>query len=161
MKTLKVFIKVLAMAGASALLAAMAGCVAYSTTSGIKPIYPKTGLLIQTVDSLQPEFQWRGLGTGKTYDLAVWDSIKVGEDPVPKRRRMIYERSGIAANLHKLEIQLEPGNFYYWSVRETGTSTWATTSLHAHAVSTSVAASVRDTDMFHFWTPKLEKLAEQ
>lgn len=55
-----------------------------------------------------------------TYDLRIWDETAEARHFSPAERwrnRIIYERTGLAAPQHTLEVPLVPGNHYYWSVR--------------------------------------------
>jgi hypothetical protein len=154
----------------AAVLLLFSGCVAWTTVSGIKPVYPKEGILVSKVDSLQPEFKWKGGGEAKEFDLAIWDSIKI--QGLPKPSKIIYEKTGLKEFTHKPEFVLEPGTFYYWSVRETGSAKWSTAKHELTAFvppsplrgSTNMVAgpfealTVSDEDLFLFYTPKTSEL---
>lgn len=93
-------------------------------------------LSVSGTDTLQPTLRWtpfpseivrqeldpavlRKIGN-VTYDLRVWDEdIDQGNDAWYQRwrNRLIYERTGLAAPQHTLEVPLAPASRYYWSVR--------------------------------------------
>jgi hypothetical protein len=55
-----------------------------------------------------------------TYDLRIWDeSVEVRNSVWTERwrSRIVYERRGLVAPQHTLEVPLAPGSRYYWSVR--------------------------------------------
>ena len=121
------------------------------------------------VDSLQPEFKWKGGDATKKYDLAIWDSTLV--KGFPKPNKIIYEKVGLSGFTHKTEIVLEPGPFYYWSVRESGSAKWSTAK---HNLAAAVPGSplrgstsavdvpvVSDEDLFLFFTPKASELEKK
>lgn len=102
----------------------------------LEPLYPERSFGYR-VDTLRPTLRWtafpreidrekldpavlRKIG-GVTYDLRIWD-----EDVDQRldrswnlqwRNRLFYERTGLAAPQHTLEVPLAPASRYYWSVR--------------------------------------------
>jgi hypothetical protein len=63
-------------------------------------------------DSLQPTLKWEAFpGTNVTYELKIWRSGRLGPEA------LVYSRTNIEQNSHKLEVALEPSTLYYWSVR--------------------------------------------
>ena len=118
------------------------------------------------MDSLQPEFKWKGGVESNRFDLAIWDSILV--KGFPKPGKMIYERTGLSGFAHRPELVLEPDLFYFWSVRETGATSWSKANHELTAFvppsplrgSSSVVQgpveelTVSDEDVFLFLTPK-------
>lgn len=131
------------------LLIFLSGC-AWETVRGVKPVYPKSGFYPDTVDSLQPELKWKGDSESKKYDLAIWNTILVANDDgkkVPMRRKIIYKKTALSGTAHKVELILDPGSLYFWSVRETGSGTWSIERLDIPGCSTT-------RDVFRFYTPK-------
>jgi hypothetical protein len=141
MKTDKITPAILWFVMCSGLIIFFTGCL--SNVSGIKPVYPKT---YETVDSLQPEVKWEG-DSSKKYDLAIWDSVTI--DILPQKHKIIYQRTGLNGNSHKLEIVLEPSKWYFWSVRETGSEQWSTIKTDRVLVARGYSDEV-----FVFITPK-------
>jgi hypothetical protein len=151
MKTNKSSCKAPVLAICAGIMIFFTSCVAVTNVNGIKPVYPPTGLLDPTVDSLQPEMKWEGDRSQK-YDLAIWDSVTV--DIAPQKHKIIYKKTGISGNSHKLEIVLEPSKMYFWSVRETGSEEWSTTKLSA----VTAVGYGHVYEVFVFKTPKAEDL---
>jgi len=103
----------------------------------LEPIYPKFDMIHGSrVDSLQPTLRWtafpRDIDRAKldpavlnmirnvAYDLRIWDETTYLRSGVPYERwrnQVVYERTGLDAPQHTLEIPLAPGVRYYWSVR--------------------------------------------
>ncbi|HEX4899335.1 MAG TPA: hypothetical protein VFV61_02325, partial [Pyrinomonadaceae bacterium] len=58
---------------------------------------------------------------GVTYDLRIWDEDADQRLDRPWnlqwRNRLVYERTGLAAPHHTLEVPLAPASRYYWSAR--------------------------------------------
>ena len=165
----------------------LSGC-ASTTVTGIKPLYPKVGILVSKVDSLQPEFKWEGGEGSKAYDMAIWDTVLV--DKYPQPREIIYKQSALNGCAHRIDIALKPDTFYYWSVRNTGSDKWSTVTHTLWAVKGESApptvspdawkngragtptvsdqmnsingsiktVDVQDTGMFLFFTPKAKAL---
>jgi len=106
-----------------------------SVECGVVPVNPKPqrasplfgAMLLEapTVNSLAPSLVWEALPSGsqesvKTpwarardlrYDLRIWKAL----DAAPGD--MIYARQGLTQTQHQVEIVLEPGSTYFWSVR--------------------------------------------
>jgi len=93
-------------------------------------------LSVSGTDTLQPTLRWTSFPGeivrqkldpavlqkigNVTYDLRIWDEdIDQGNEPWywRWRNRLIYERTGLAAAQHTLEVPLAPASRYYWSVR--------------------------------------------
>jgi hypothetical protein len=115
------------------------------------------------VNSLQPALKWEGGTVSNKHDLAIWNSFLIDSGsgkPIPQRRKIIYEKTGLSGTSHKVEIVLEPNSTYFWSVRETGSETWTTESvfgLYETPGSGNIPGYIGfDTkvDMFRFQTPK-------
>lgn len=136
------------------------GCIAVTSVDGITPVYPQSSAFVSTVDSLQPELRWKGGDESKKYDVAIWNSVKV-DSGISLRRKMIYEKTGLAGTAHKVELLLEPGCMYYWSVRETGSATWSSQHLFVAAAMPGVSGYGRSTERFCFYTPTAEELAKK
>ncbi|PLX94603.1 MAG: hypothetical protein C0621_05345 [Desulfuromonas sp.] len=102
------------------LLLLLSGC---TTFHGVTPLYPEVGNpnYPADVETTQPTFRWEAVDApGTTYDLIVYNGIKVEtflEGVKRSRGEEIYYREGIETNAHKIEIHLEMGKEYYWSVR--------------------------------------------
>lgn len=156
MKTRKYLTGVVKCLVCASALVIFPACVAVSTISGVKPVYPHVGtFFMPKVDSLQPEFTWKPAGQGGKYDVAVWDSIPVTKDgiTVPERRKLVYQKDGVSGCAHRIEIVLQPDSDYFWSIRESGSPTWSSVTLHVAAPT----GSAIDRDMFQFHTPKAVK----
>jgi hypothetical protein len=100
----------------------------------LAPVYPPNPLLRNpVVDTLRPTLQWsafpRELDRQKldpevlrkienvTYDLRIWDVDSRNISTGYRRNRLFYERTGLAAPEHKLEVSLAPASHYLWSMR--------------------------------------------
>jgi len=76
------------------------------------PVPPEFYLLAQISDSQQPTLSWEPFSKPNvTYDLRVWEAGRAGPG------KLVYDRADIDQASHRLEEVLEPGTFYYWSVR--------------------------------------------
>jgi hypothetical protein len=104
----------------------------------LEPLYPEFEWFVgYRVDALRPTLRWtafpreidrekldpsvqRNIG-GVTYDLRIWDEDVDQRLDRPWnlqwRNRLFYERAGLAAPQHALEVPLAPASRYYWSVR--------------------------------------------
>lgn len=63
-------------------------------------------------------------GVTATYDFAVWEVQRdgsVGE--------VVAQKEGIFGTSYKLEKPLQPDREYYWSVKKSNSSVWATISF--------------------------------
>jgi hypothetical protein len=103
----------------------------------LEPLYPVFRAWYGSrVDKLQPTLRWtafpRELDREKldravlrkignvTYDLRIWDVAPDARNRVPHdrwRNRIVYERTGLPAAEHTLEIPLTPDSQYFWSMR--------------------------------------------
>lgn len=110
---------------------------AWESSCWLEPLYPEFQFWHgYRVDTLQPTLTWtsfpRQIDRQKldpdvlrkienvTYDLRIWDeTVEVRSRPLSDRWRngIFYERTGLVAPKHKLEVQLAPDSRYYWSVR--------------------------------------------
>jgi hypothetical protein len=112
----------------------VAGCKG-TPIVGLHPEYPpveiKTFALYSefvVVDSLQPTFRWQPLtislekrsrenaeAFGRienvTYEIRIWRTT------AGRSGKMVYARKGLTAVYHRLEMPLDPGTRYLWSVR--------------------------------------------
>lgn len=109
-----------------ALLVLVAACHSVEV-AGPRPAYPAADDDYVVVDSRQPTLLWEAFpsadfldaaanGTAEriadvTYDLRIWRVV--GDYPV----ELVYARSGIVEPRHRLEVALDPGARYHWSVR--------------------------------------------
>lgn len=98
----------------------LSGCTSFHA---IKPLSPEVGNpnFPSQVETLQPTFKWEeAQGAGITYDLIVYEGIKVESFWEGVKRSVgkeLYYREGLPQPEHKMEVPLEPGREYYWSVR--------------------------------------------
>ena len=148
MKTDMLSRRVGGVASCAGLVILITGCVVWTEVSGVKPVYPEWGTYMGVnveakVDSLQPELKWKGGDETKKYDLAIWNTIKIGSGYT--ERKIIYKKIGLTGNSHKVEIVLEPNAHYFWSVREAGTEAWSKETIKWHG-----AAGI-GSDTSHFW----------
>ena len=105
----------------------------------LEPLYPEHELFHgDRVETLRPALRWTSFPreidrqqldpavlqkiSDVTYDLRIWDE-DVDQNSRDRfiteqwRNRLIYERIGLAAPQHTLEVPLTPASRYYWSVR--------------------------------------------
>ena len=75
------------------------------------------------VDSLTPTFEWkqRPEDLMTPMDLAVWF---VGPDGAPGE--LYYSEQGFVGSRHKMKLPLAPGVEYFWSVKKSESTVWAT-----------------------------------
>lgn len=94
---------------------------------------PNPSFSKSVIDTLRPTFQWsafpRELDHQKldpevlrkienvTYDLRIWDVDSHHISGHFRRNRLFYERTGLAAPEHTMEVSLAPATKYVWSVR--------------------------------------------
>jgi hypothetical protein len=95
----------------------------------LAPVYPPWIFARDfTIDTLRPALRWsafpRELDREKldpavlrkigdvTYDLRIWR-----EEGFMQRGSLVYERTGLAAPEHTMEVSLEPASRYHWSAR--------------------------------------------
>ncbi len=101
-------------------LLVLVGCTSFSD---IKPLSPEVGNpnFPKQAENLQPTFKWEAAQrSGVTYDLIVYEGIKVESFWEGVKRSVgkeIYYKEGLTKTEHKIEIPLEPGREYYWTVR--------------------------------------------
>jgi hypothetical protein len=107
----------------------------------IKPISPHNlfGLFIPfvpvVVDSLQPVFKWQAASPGLTADLAIWEAVKShpgGNYDI--RGRLVYHKEGLTGEEHRLDKPLDPDTTYFWSIKPTGTTAWATATFQNQTI---------------------------
>lgn len=105
----------------------------------LEPLYPElVPFRVRRVDTLQPTLRWSEFPreidrqqldpavlqkiSDVMYDLRIWDE-DVDQNSKGRvwtrrwRNRLIYERIGLAAPQHALEVPFAPASRYYWSVR--------------------------------------------
>ncbi len=98
----------------------------YPPPSGIG-VFTKGKLKFSEINSLRPAFRWEefprekdkkhdstdilGKVTEITYDLRIWE----GRDGYPEK--LVYDRLGLLAPEHTVEITLKPSTEYFWTVR--------------------------------------------
>lgn len=103
----------------------------------LAPLYPVHDYWYGSrVDKLQPTLRWtafpRELDREKldpailrkignvTYDLRIWDvstDVRNQLGSEHRRNRIVYERTGLTAPEHALEVPLAPNSQYFWSMR--------------------------------------------
>jgi hypothetical protein len=100
----------------------------------LAPVYPLNPLFRNpVVDTLRPTMQWsafpRELDRQKldpavlrkiknvTYDLRIWDVDSHNISTGLRRNQLCYDRTGLPAPEHTLEVSLAPASHYLWSVR--------------------------------------------
>lgn len=120
--------------------ALLAGCASYRVTA---PIHPPAGdpRNPALIDGRQPEFRWQAqAGDDVTYDLVVLRATAFSSGPRadcapleaaesgngsrssrsadwPSFEPPVYFRQQISEPRHRLDVDLEPGRTYLWSVR--------------------------------------------
>ena len=102
-------------------LLALMACTT-TTTHGITPISPRAGMSSWTdeppvVETLQPTFRWEPVDESNArYDFVIFQSYDhLGQEAVVGRK--VYYREGLQEPEHTVEVSLQPGQHYYWSVR--------------------------------------------
>lgn len=77
------------------------------------------------VDSLTPTFRWKQpvADLMSRMDLAVWF---VGPDGIPGE--LYYSKEGFFGDSHTMTQPLAPGVEYFWSVKKSDSTVWATAS---------------------------------
>jgi len=98
----------------------------------LTPVSPKRSFREQ-VDTLRPTLQWSAFPReldrqeldpevlrkidNVTYDLRIWDVDSHNISGRLRRNRLFYERTGLTAPEHTMEVSLAPASRYVWSVR--------------------------------------------
>jgi hypothetical protein len=126
MKRIAVIAVVAAIFGLSLL-----GCMTRRKYHIATPILPKPRYSPNDpvlVDSFRPTFRWSALSPGQTFDFAIWEastrSATYGTEFV--RGQLFYSKSGIIGTEYRIDRDLPPHRPFYWSVKPTGTTEWAT-----------------------------------
>ena len=66
-------------------------------------------------ETLQPTFRWEPVAESNArYDIVIFESYDALEKVVG---RTVYYREGLQEPEHTPEVSLQPGQYYYWSVR--------------------------------------------
>ena len=100
----------------------MAACT--TTYHGLRPISPAKADLTSDV---RPTFKWQASQSKDAkYDIIIYDlelkcsdKALIGCGPlIPTFGARVYYRENIDRPEHRIEIDLIPGNKYFWSVRE-------------------------------------------
>ena len=122
------------LAAAALLPLAAAGCSYHAEVCGLRPYFPDVtvgtytdSLVFAEAGSLQPLLRWETfprssdlrndkqgvIATARdvTYELRIW---RVGDNVAMK---IVYERKGLPAPRHRVEVRLEPDAEHFWSVR--------------------------------------------
>lgn len=103
------------------------GC-SLTASVGLYPEYPplvrkRLSLLTDfvEVDQLTPNFRWQPLDMDRfdplhmpeniTYELRVWRTVP------NENGKLVYVRNRLVETVHQMELPLEPGTRYLWSVR--------------------------------------------
>lgn len=111
------------------LAVALGGCVGTMSYPGIEPLsFRPSGMspnAAVSVDTLTPTFRWKQPieDIMTRMDLAVW---LVGPDGLPGE--LYYSEQGFVGNQHTMKIPLAPGIEYFWSVKRSDSTVWATAS---------------------------------
>jgi hypothetical protein len=99
---------------------ALGGCMSMPRVySGPAPIYPKPGYgwddRYPAIGTLQPELRWQEKrNAGESYDVCIWELPDLAPQSSAK---LAYCRSGIAENVHQVDVPLRPDVLYLWAVR--------------------------------------------
>lgn len=105
----------------------LTGCVGVAKFPTIEPVsYRPRGSSPQSaiaVHSMSPTFSWKAVAGVSSYDLAIW---RIGADGTPGE--LEYYVEGIEGTTYTVGKVLLPGE-YYWSVKERGSTVWATASF--------------------------------
>jgi hypothetical protein len=109
----------------AALMVGFTGCVGTLSFPTIEPISYKPSGMSPTsavlVDSLKPTFKWKQQDLTEKMDLAVWF---VGPNGAPGE--LYYSEEGIWGGQQTMQKPLAPGVEYFWSVKKSSSSVWAT-----------------------------------
>lgn len=96
---------------------------------------------ISTVTTTHPTFRWSGLTTNDlntNYSLGIWGSVVAdtslrgsvlhssSNGPVLMRGELIFKKDQIQGNEFRPDVTLIPGRYYFWSVKPSNSSEWAT-----------------------------------
>jgi hypothetical protein len=112
----------------------LAGCVHELGYDVLAPVSPKPNTARFStpvnVDSLRPTFRWKPVEPNQRFDLAIWEAAGT-QDPGFIQGDRVYYRQGIEGDHHLPEVALRPNRVYLWSVRPTGTESWATAFYYA------------------------------
>lgn len=104
-----------------------AGCVGTTSYPVVEPITFKPSAVglspnaAVEVDSLTPTFKWKQPDQMAKYDFAVW---YVGAGGAPGE--IFHYEEETWGGQYTLQKPLSPGLEYFWSVKKSGTSEWAT-----------------------------------
>ena len=107
------------------LLTLYPSCIEVPKYSTLEPVSPRPVITSARnpvyVDSLTPSFSWKGGSPSGYYDFCIWEVQAdggIGESVVQKTQ--------IIGTSFKLETPLAPDHEYYWSVKPSDSSVWAT-----------------------------------
>jgi hypothetical protein len=124
---------------------------------GIAPLQPAAAQdVFPVVDSLQPTLEWEPAPRSELrYDLAVWKVVDYRHLLLTRRLQgpVAYYRAGLVEPRHKLEVPLDPGTRYYWSVRLREMDTVSSWSTFGTGYFVLVAYGESSNLMFNFATP--------
>jgi len=120
------------------LLISVSGCIPDRHYEGLKPISPETDYyLLNTVDTLQPEFRWEpALEEGTTYDFCLWEATTsfqrkgfLGTGGTSQNwGTIVYCIENLRDPQYRPDKPLEPETLYNWSVRKrrgSNVSSWS------------------------------------
>ena len=135
---------------------AIAGCTSFS---GIKPLHPAVGNpnFPPLVKSLQPTLEWEASPNATSYDLIIYEGIKVSSFLAGTKRsvgREIYYKEGIKGTSFKVEEKLQPGRAYYWSVRARHGDTVSPWSVYDYTLFLGTGYVAFHNEPFLFETPE-------
>jgi len=110
----------------------MSGCIEVPKFPTIEPVSFRPSSVAARgavdVDSLTPTFSWKTTdaagGVAENFDFGLWEVLSdgsVGE--------VVEQKAAIFGTSYKLEKPLLPDREYYWSVKKSSSSVWATVSF--------------------------------
>ena len=138
-------------------LGILAGC---TTFHGVEPIYPEAVGVLPTmpfrVDGLRPTFQWRPVPGAASYDLVIYRGIKTeswqGGINIAMGKE-VYYREALPGPQHRIEVTLEPGSIYFWSVRTRHGSQVSEWSRYDYTAFLGTMYITKENAPFMFYTP--------
>lgn len=97
----------------------LSGCTATRYNS-FKPISPEKAA------DLMPTLSWKAPESDLTVDLAIWEGVKKKDDRLYMPGPMVYYKKNLSGESHTVERKLKPNCRYLWSIKKSGTDSWAT-----------------------------------
>lgn len=110
----------------------LSACVEIPKYPTFEPVSPRPSSVSARgavgVDSLTPTFSWKAGGAAggfsDTYDFAIWEVLSEGSVG-----EVVEHKEAIFGTSYTLAKPLQADRDYYWSVRKSGSSVWATISF--------------------------------